>query len=106
MTLLISLLRELLSSAHVTQKDLALGLGMKPSHINLYFKGKSDIHSRKLVSILKMLGIDLESLVRERIEMLSRNEGKVSSENLFSKLDQVKDFNREPLLRIIKHLAG
>lgn len=40
---------------------------MRPSHLNIYLKGHTDIHATSLVRILSELGIDLEALVEREL---------------------------------------
>lgn len=99
-------LRELLKLTGITQRELARRLGTTPSHLNLYFTGKSDMHSAKLIEILHVLGIDLDSLIQERIGRILQNEAEVDPSCLYVKLQNMASHTREPLLRIIKTLAG
>lgn len=98
-------LRELLRLSNLTQRDLARGLGVRPSHLNLYFTEKSDMHSHKLIDMLDMLGIDVRAQLAERIAELKKEPAKAVSAHLLMKLEGIRDFNRESLARIIQMLA-
>jgi transcriptional regulator with XRE-family HTH domain len=99
-------LRDLLKLTGLTQRDLAKHLSTTPSHLNLYFKNKSDMHSAKLVETLHFLGIDLASLIDERVSTLKKANGRVDASSLYLKLQNIKEYNKGPLLKIIKTLAG
>lgn len=102
---LVPLLRELMRETQVTQRDLAAGIGATSSQLNLFFTGKSDMHSRKLVGLLRALGIDLEEILEQRLNEIRNQESPKSQTALHAKISALGEHRREPLLAIIKMLA-
>jgi transcriptional regulator with XRE-family HTH domain len=103
---LVGKLRTLLRLTHVTQRDIAAALEIQPSQLNVYFTGKGDMHSKKLIRLLEVLGVDLNEILEQRIRELQHSNEKVTTPALRLKLEALRDHNRESLLRIIKALAG
>ena len=99
-------LRELMKLTGLTQRDLAQHLNTTPSHLNLYFKNKSDMHASKLIETLHFLGIDLKAIVESRIDSLKNKSPQIDASTLYLKLQRIKAYNKGPLLKIIKTLAG
>lgn len=103
---MVPLLREFMKEAGVTQRDLAAAIGVKSSQLNLFFTGKSDMHSRKLVLLLKSLGIDLERILADQLQEIRNQSAQRHPSSLIAKINAMDPEQRKPLLAIVKMLAG
>ncbi len=88
-------LSKLAKISEISQTELADQVGVPPSQINRFFRGKSDICSSLLVKILKELEFDVESLIDHKLNKLSDiekyepNSLKESVGFLFNELDDL-----------------
>lgn len=103
---LVPLLREFMKEAGVTQRDLAAAIGMKSNQLNVFFTEKSDMHSRKLVLLLRTLGIDLEQILADRLAEIRNHRADRDSTALLTKINAMEPLRRKPLLAIVKMLAN
>lgn len=102
------LLKELVKEIKISQKDLGKSVGMTPSHISLFLNGKLDLQSKKFIQLLKVLEIDIEQLLIERLSAISSPSVASTSDSvkLKLKIDRLPEDHRAPLLKIIESLAG
>ncbi|WII72465.1 helix-turn-helix transcriptional regulator [Bdellovibrio sp. 22V] len=100
-------IREACSLLGIRQKDLAESLQLKPSQMNLYFQGKVEMRTDRLLPLLEILGIDLERQLEERIRELGDTTTSLqNSENkVLAKIGRLDEYKRQSLLRII-HILG
>ena len=56
------------------QKDIAEETGISKSTVGTFLSGKNNIHSDSLMEILSYFGIDLISIVKERIQDMGKGE--------------------------------
>lgn len=49
-----------------TQAEIADHIGMAPSQLNRFFKGNSEFNTQNLLSVLNILGIDLEEIISRK----------------------------------------
>lgn len=99
--------RELTSLMGLSQAEIARRVGMQASHLNVFMKGRGDLHSLRLMEILKELGIDLEDQLDLAIRrQRARKSGQHlhDGEDLLTSLQQISRAERESLRRIISRL--
>lgn len=101
---LISRVKLLAQLTGISQKDLALNLGLKPSQMNLYFNEKAEMKANRLVDLLRVLGVDVESLIEEKIKALESS-SEIDDATLHAKLGRVSGRKKKSLLKIIKILG-
>ena len=101
-------IREACALMGIRQKDLADYLDMKPSQMNLYFRGKVEMRSDRLITLLGVLGIDIEELLSEKIRALGGSSASSnSSENkMLASLGRLDDYKKQSLLKIIGILGA
>lgn len=51
----------------ITQTEIAKKSGMQLSHVNRYFNGRSDITSAHLIKIMKVLGVDFNEIIADKV---------------------------------------
>lgn len=94
-----------------TQAELARDIGMKPSNLNHYLRGHSDIHAKHFTNILLALDIDIEALVNQEIATLNglkleAREGKLRlGEAVESVAKALPATERKAMLRYVMKLA-
>jgi len=94
--------RALSQSVGVSQKDLALNMGLKPSQLNLYFNDRAEMKASRFVELLELLGIDIDHLLEERLHRLRENsETIIDDSNLYTKLGRLRGAKRKSLQKII-----
>lgn len=101
---LISRVKLLAQLIGISQKDLALNLGLKPSQMNLYFNEKAEMKANRFVDLLKVLGVDVETLLEEKIRSL-QSSSEIDDATLHAKLGRVTGRKKKSLLKIIKILG-
>lgn len=90
----------------IRQKDLADSLELKPSQMNLYFQGKVEMRADRLIPLMKILGIDIENLLEDKIKELGGDPLGLSRESkIFANMGRLDDYKKQSLLRII-HILG
>lgn len=103
---IVSQIREMLEQAGLTQKEVAQRLGITPSQLNRYFQSKTDMSGTRLVLLLQCLGIDLEGILADNLRSSQMGVKLPDTAALLVRLENMKPYNRKPLLRLIKALAG
>lgn len=77
-----ALVRQVCENMGIRQKDLAASLDLKQSQMNLYFQGKVEMRTERLLSLLKVLGVDVELLLQDQLSGLKAHPpDKNASEN-------------------------
>ncbi|WP_413613096.1 helix-turn-helix domain-containing protein [Bdellovibrio sp. HCB-110] len=104
---LMSRIREACLLMGIRQKDLADSLQLKPSQMNLYFQGKVEMRTDRLVPLLAILGIDIERQIEEKIKELGGESfSPLGNENkVLARIGRLDEYKRQSLLRII-HILG
>ncbi len=82
-------LATLSKSKGLSQGKLAEKIDVSRVSINRFFKGKSSLRTKDLVLLLKVLDIDLEQMIHQKLEAESR--GDASQEEVYSDLISVLD---------------
>lgn len=108
-----SLVREICREVGIKQRDLAAHLHLKPSQMNLYFSGKVEMRTDRLVRLLEILGVDLRQNLRERLDQIrgvpgpqaAPDDDNIDDSKILAKIGRVKSPKRESLLRIIELLG-
>lgn len=108
-----SLVREICREVGIKQRDLAAHLNLKPSQMNLYFSGKVEMRTDRLVRLLEILGVDLRQSLRHRLDQIkgvnvtptSFDDESIDDSKILAKIGRVKSPKRESLLRIIELLG-
>lgn len=104
---LVSKIRLLCHSLGITQRDLAASLELKPSQMNLYMQGKVEMKSDRLLKVLNILGLDIETLLDQRIAELSQaNSRPAPEQRVLAKIGRLDEYKRESLLKIISILGS
>lgn len=100
--------REACQLMRIRQKDLADSLDLKPSQMNLYFQGKVEMRSDRLLALLDILGVDVERQLEERIKELGgENKFSPGHENkMLATLGRLDDYKKQSLLKIISILGS
>lgn len=102
-------IRELTALNGLSQAELARRAGLQPSQLNVYLQGRGDLHSRKLVRILLELGLDIETLLEQRISQRRSAERKlVASSDLTEILEHLRDMPRaesEAISLVVQRMA-
>lgn len=77
----------------VSQAAIAEMVEVHPSHVNHYFRGKSDVQAAFFVEILKTLNIDIEAIVNKEIARMNDLdlEEKKSAGEAFERLMKMMD---------------
>lgn len=88
----------------LTQVELAKRLGMQPSHLNIFLRGRSDIHSQRLIEFLEELGISVEEQVDKALAKM-KQEPLMPEEDLNLSLRRMSRAERESLILIITRLS-
>lgn len=99
--------RELADLLGLSQAEVARRVGMQASHLNVFLKGRGDLHSLRLMEILKELGIDLEEQLETAARRLrAKRAGRPlqDDEDLLASLQQISRPERESLRLIISRL--
>lgn len=93
----------------VRQVDLAQNLNIKPSQMNLYFRGFSKMRADRFVDLLNVLGIDLESVLNNEIlrceNAPAAQKNEVNETKVLAKIGRLDGQHRESLYRIAKILS-
>lgn len=82
-------LATLAKSKGLSQGKLAEKIDVSRVSINRFFKGKSSIRTRDLVLLLKVLDIDLEEMISQKLQ--SEMDGEASQEEIYSDLISILD---------------
>ncbi|HMN70087.1 MAG TPA: helix-turn-helix transcriptional regulator [Bdellovibrionales bacterium] len=91
----------------LTQVELSKRVGMQPSHLNIFLKGKSDIHSERLVELLEEIGVSVEDLIdRALIRYKKTNAPEERGGDLEEMLRRMSRAEREAVLAIAQRLAN
>lgn len=110
-----ALVREICREVGIKQRDLAAHLQLKPSQMNLYFSGKVEMRTDRLVRLLEILGIDLRQIIRERLQQIRgltpaahslSDDDVIDDSKILARIGRVKSPKRESLLRIIELLGN
>ena len=88
----------------LTQVELAKRLGMQPSHLNIYLRGRSDIHSQRLIQLLEEIGISVEDQVDRALERFVQPAEK-EEDRLAVAFRRMSRAERESLSLIISRLG-
>jgi transcriptional regulator with XRE-family HTH domain len=97
-------LSRLCKASGISQVELSRRLGMQPSHLNIFLRGRSDVHSQRLISLLYELGINIEAHVDAALDIRALSPQN-DTENLAQSLERVSHSERESLSVIISRLA-
>ena len=92
----------------ISQVELAKRLGMQPSHLNHFLKGRGDVRSAQLLRILRELGIDVEEALNREVAALSgmKLEGKDSVGEAFESVAKaLSPEDRHAMLGYIVRMA-
>lgn len=102
--------KKLTELSQLSQAEMARRIGMQPTHINLFFQGRGDLHGQRLIAVLRELGIDLEKQVNDAIDEIqnSKKETAVRSEfdDLIEDLRSLPRAERESVSLIIGRLGN
>lgn len=109
-----ALIREICREVGIKQRDLAAHLHLKPSQMNLYFSGKVEMRTERLVRTLEILGVDVRLALRERLaeikgrgtQLVVEDAEMIDDSKILAKIGRVKSPKRESLLRIIELLGS
>lgn len=88
----------------LTQVELAKRLGMQPSHLNIFLRGRSDIHSQRLVELLSEMGISIEEQVDRALAKLVEG-ARAEDDELAVAFRRMSRAERESLSLIISRLG-
>jgi transcriptional regulator with XRE-family HTH domain len=89
----------------LTQVELSKRLGMQPSHLNIFLRGRSDIHSQRLLELLNELGISVEDQIDAALARLNGQAPKDPEQDLALYLRRMTRAERESLGMIITRLG-
>lgn len=67
-------LAEIAAHSDISQTEIAGRLDVPISQVNRYFRGHNDIYASQLIRICKILGIDIEAMINNRLRALSGDE--------------------------------
>lgn len=101
-----SAVRELCRRMGVRQRNLAESLGLNPAQVNVYFQGKSEMRADRMIALLKILGIDIEKQVYDKIRELGGEVRTVSDNRVLASLGGLNESKKKSLLRMIKIFAA
>lgn len=104
-------IKQLTQLSNVTQVELSKRLGIQPSHLNIFFQGRGDIHGQRLIELLLELGVDVESQIDEALARFDDKEGNNSSaltlsgtSSLATQFNRMSRAERESISLIIRRL--
>lgn len=98
-------IRATLAESGLTQAELARRVGMQPTHLNAFLKGRNDILAQRLTEILLELGLDLsDSLKKHRRARLPKNR-RDDPRTLVAKLARMSPSDVESISVLINRLG-
>jgi transcriptional regulator with XRE-family HTH domain len=72
------LLRRLIQRSGLSQAEVARRIGMQPTHLNAFLKGRGDCHSRRVFDLLDELGLSVEEMLLQRLTEAQPESSKLS----------------------------
>lgn len=100
--------REACALMGIRQKDLAESLAIKPSQMSLYFQGKVEMRSDRLLPLLAILGLDVPGMLEERIKQLGGQSSvpQGNESRTLASIGRLDDYKRQSILRIVSILGS
>lgn len=98
--------RELCRLMGIRQKELAASLNMKPAQMNVYFQGKAEMRAERMIELLKILGLDIEKQIQDKINEMGGESKTANSSKILASMGGLHETNRKSLLKIIKMLGA
>lgn len=100
--------REACALMGIRQKDLADSLDIQASQMNLYFQGKVEMRSDRLLALLGILGVDVEGMLEERIKELGGPALKApgTESRMLATIGRLDEYKKQSILRIVNVLGS
>lgn len=98
------LLRGITKDLGFSQQEVANHCGVSRITIQRFFSGKTEIGALDLVKVLKLLGIDIVSQLKEQDERILKGRGIQREESLYKAINYLENFEPEVKETIVEQI--